>query len=150
MQHRSSSKPRIKGIGRIVLGVRDMDRSRKFYECLLSMDRPTKCEIVRDRRGLCTIEDWHATFGLQLREGFAKSSQPAIEHFCFRTDSEESLRDIHGRATNLGADVTSPQQVNGEWQFFMYDPDGHKIGVYAPITDQCEQVAQELNTNDIA
>jgi len=32
-----------------------------------------------------------------------------------------------------GAEVTVPQCVGDEWQFFMYDPDGHKIGVYAPL-----------------
>ncbi len=122
----------IKGIGRIILGVRDLDRSREFYEGLLSTDRPTRTDVIRERRGLCSIEDCRSTFGLRLREGLAIASRPSIEHFCFRTDSKLALRALHGRAINLGAAVTSPQGVDGEWQFFMYDPDGHKIGVYTP------------------
>lgn len=114
-----------------MLRVRDLDKSRRFYEDLLTSGCEPHIE-ERDRRTL-RVEDGHDLFGLQLRESFYESNRPTIEHFSFRTDSVESLARVRARAIDLGAEVTVLHCVDDEWQFFMYDPDGHKIGVYAPL-----------------
>lgn len=111
--------------------VRDLKKSRQFYEGLLT----SGCEPHVEEREPHTlrVEDWQDQFGLQLRESLYTSNRPTIEHFSFRTESAESLARVREHAIELGADVTVPLRVGDEWQFYMYDPDGHKIGVFAPV-----------------
>jgi catechol 2,3-dioxygenase-like lactoylglutathione lyase family enzyme len=128
MDRSGSAQWRIEGIGRIVLAVRDLERSRQFYASLLA---PTRRDSPEPDRGACEVAEPTGDFGVRLREGLAPVTEPAIEHFYLRADSLAALRRLHARAGELCADVTDLRRVNGEWRFYMYDPDGHKIGVYA-------------------
>jgi catechol 2,3-dioxygenase-like lactoylglutathione lyase family enzyme len=121
----------VRAIGRVRLRVRNLSESRRFYERLMGLtnepDDPSdvRLHLTNDHGN----HPWH--FDLELHQGVSHGTRPSIEHFSFRVSGEEALKALHARAKRMGVESTEPRFVDGEWRFFAYDPDGHKIGVYA-------------------
>jgi catechol 2,3-dioxygenase-like lactoylglutathione lyase family enzyme len=115
-------------IDHLTIGVRDLERSRRFYAAAL------------DPLGFCEIGPWsdeqrEIAFGVKGADDFAISPEyePGGQlHIAFSADSREAVRRFHAAAlaaggTDNGAPGERPEYAPGYYGAFVLDPDGHNV-----------------------
>ena len=114
------------GIGYVMLGVTDMDRSTKFYEQTLG-----RRLVFRAEDSLAFFDGGSIMIGLNT--GLAARRQPVAgaSELVFKVDSVKpawrTLKD-HGVVF-----VTEPRQATDkDWTATFMDPDGHYLTLFGP------------------
>ncbi|MGH7254699.1 MAG: VOC family protein [Nitrospirales bacterium] len=129
------------GLRHLALRVRDVDRSRKFYEQLCGMkivwqpdaenvylssgqDNLALHQVSKDRAG-----------------SLATGERQPLDHFGFIMESPTAVDQMFQRAGQAGTTIIKPpkQHRDGSYSFYMTDPDGNVIQVlYEPnIVKKC-------------
>ena len=80
----------------------------------------------------------HLSAGFGLRPADGGSHQyygVGVEHIAFEVDSNDQVDDAHARAASAGAHIHFPPEHDrdepGYYAFFVFDPDGIRIEVFA-------------------
>jgi catechol 2,3-dioxygenase-like lactoylglutathione lyase family enzyme len=108
------------------LPVRDVDRSRRFYESYFAFDPATAqaysdgTVIVRNAQG----------FDLALHTVESVGSLPPFLHFGFRLPQADEVRALLGRLRADGVEILEHDEEPALVSFKASDPDGHRIEVY--------------------
>jgi catechol 2,3-dioxygenase-like lactoylglutathione lyase family enzyme len=125
----------INGVAHVILTVRDLDRSRPFYEALLPLLGMTR--VVNDRDYLYYVGGRTA---LGLRPAAPEwASEPFVQgrcglhHVCFRARARDDVDAVHGAMSAFGAHVVhAPKEsgwVPGYYSVLLEDPDGIRLEV---------------------
>lgn len=123
----------ISGIDHVVLRVRDLPRSLRFYRevlgCTLEREQP-ELGLTQLRAGRCLIDLVTADGPLGSRRGTLEGPGPNLEHFCLSVAPfEESA--LSQQLTRLGVSVHEPGArygAEGEGRsFYIEDPDGNRV-----------------------
>jgi len=130
-------------IDHVSLGVRDLDRSRRFYDAAL---RPLGLVRILDFEGEeGPGSDWGSApppTGVELT--VTQETEPGLPapgaHLCFRAPDCDAVRRFHTAALAAGGRDDGPPGVrryHGDYfGAFVLDPDGHRIEAvcHAPET----------------
>jgi len=105
------------------LHVRNVDRSKRFYESYFRFRE-------RVRHGNILFLRNTSGFDLALVPDPMPVSFPEWFHFGFRLGSENAVRKLHGRMTSGGVEVEEIEEYDGYVTFDCEDADGYAIEVY--------------------
>jgi catechol 2,3-dioxygenase len=119
-------------IGHVVIKVRDLERSRKFYtevmglDVMMELSQPKICFFAshrRDHHELGCMEVGKDAAGTQAR-------QIGLMHIAFRLTDEEQLRSAYKvlKENNVPINFTVDHIITKS--IYFSDPDGHQIEVY--------------------
>lgn len=119
-------------IAHVVLKVRDLERSRRFYTEVLGMDvmsemsKPRILFLANNRR------DHHEIALLEV--GPQAQSPPAnavgLVHVAFRLRSEEELRAAYRELKERGVRISFTVNHGITKSVYFFDPDGHELELY--------------------
>jgi catechol 2,3-dioxygenase-like lactoylglutathione lyase family enzyme len=115
-------------IDHLTIGVRDLERSRRFYAAALE---PLGFEQI----GPWSDERREIAFGYKGGDDFAISDEyePGGQlHVAFSADSQEAVRGFHAAALAAGGHDNGgpgprPEYTEGYYGAFVLDPDGHNV-----------------------
>ncbi len=120
-------------IGHVQLRVRDLSESVTFYESLLglqcvppvrSSEKVCRCVSPEGRR--------NGAFAIVLVEGLPAGTELAgMDHLCLEVDSNDEVERVYSEAERRGFRATRPRLYDGQFQTFIFDPDGYKVEVAA-------------------
>jgi glyoxylase I family protein len=131
----------VTGLHHIDLTVSDVERSLAFYLGLLG---PLGWEVrVRypSYRGTEEVvylgpPDHTGDLGLRQADGGAHQYYGVgVEHIAFRVETRQQVEEAYARAVSAGAKIHFPVEEDrdepGYWAFFVFDPDGIRVEVFA-------------------
>ena len=115
-------------IDHLTIGVRDLERSRRFYAAALE-------PLGFEQMGPWSDERREIAFGVKGADDFAISPEyePGGQlHIAFSADSREAVDGFHAAAlaagaTDNGAPGERPEYAPGYYGAFVLDPDGHNV-----------------------
>jgi len=119
-------------IAHVVIKVRDLQRSRKFYTEVLGM------QVMKDVSQINAVflsfngQDHHevALFQVGPQAEGPRMNQVGLLHFAFRLRSEEELRAAYQEFKEKGVPVTFTVNHGVTKSVYFHDPDGHELEVY--------------------
>lgn len=117
-------------IDHISIGVRDLERSRRFYAQVLGTIGMTQ---VRDWPGTAVgFGKKYAEFWINARPDLTAPASDNGIHICLRAPSTEAVDAFYAAAMAAGATSDGPPGLRphyniGYYAAFVRDPDGHKI-----------------------
>lgn len=125
----------IRGLRHLALKVRDLARSRTFYEELFGMK--VVWEPDPENVYLSSGVDNLALHQIPLAElaQYKTARAEFLDHLGFIMDSPESVDRLLPRAERFGATIVKPakRHRDGSYSFYMADPDGNIVQVlYEP------------------
>jgi catechol 2,3-dioxygenase len=119
-------------LGHLVIGVRNLERSKKFYRDILGLDLTG--ELVHPPLALfaSNSRDHHEIGCLEMgmdAEG-PRPNQIGVQHIAFRLEREEQLVEAYRRlkAENVPIECTVDHILTHS--IYMNDPDGYMIEIY--------------------
>jgi catechol 2,3-dioxygenase-like lactoylglutathione lyase family enzyme len=111
-------------VNHLHLHVRDLDRSRAFYEDWFGLREHCfhgPILFLRDEQG----------FDLALAPDDSPPQCPGWFHFGFRLDDGDAVRELHQRMSDAGVDVQGPLHDHEDLVAFRcLDPDGYSVEIY--------------------
>ncbi len=124
---------RLLGIGHVELRVRDLEESVRFYEAVLGLTPAYDPFAGRNVvRCVADSDGGLSAFGVVLTRGLPSGLPPAgMDHLSFHVAGREEVDEIHQRALAVNARVTTPRNHDGNYQVYIFDPNGYKIEVAA-------------------
>ena len=139
-----SGRPEVKRIGHVCLRVRDLESSIDFYHSVLRFRESHNASPDGRTRWMVTTADGdRETCEIELSEGRPVSSVSMIGHFSLEAATADAVDGIYFRARAAHARATEPADVGDRRQTFIFDPDGHKIQVFARLEIESDSVAAE-------
>lgn len=122
------------GIDHVYLAVRDLERSRRFYDAVMRVLGYAKLESPV--AGEPHVHYYNRQFGFSLRPARAGTPDhdpyaPGLHHFCFRVVDERAVDRAARELAEAGIAVTAPR-LNLEYApdyyaAFFDDPDGIRL-----------------------
>ena len=122
-------KPR--QLGHVVLRVRDVERSERFYTQVLDLNVTAK---VPDRMVFLSASD-EASHELALMSIGPDAPGPeqnrvGLYHFAWQMDSFDSLKRLYSELKNQGVDVAGIGDHGISIGIYFFDPDGNEIEAF--------------------
>jgi catechol-2,3-dioxygenase len=124
---------KIKKVGHVVLGVRDPQRSIKFYTEALGM------EVMRLRDGNAAFLSFgtqHHDIALFKAPEGAEMGTLGLNHIAFQIEGGEmELRQLYGRLVQHGARVDHTTDHGMTHSVYFFDPDGNRLEIFCEMMD---------------
>jgi catechol 2,3-dioxygenase len=120
---------KIKSLGHVVIRVRDLERSEKFYSEVLGL--PVCAHYLRDglRMVFFTLGDHH-DFAISENKELGDESSSGLDHVAFKIgETFQDLLDAKESMEAHGLD-TMPVDHNVTKSIYISDPDGNGIELY--------------------
>jgi catechol 2,3-dioxygenase len=119
-------------IGHVVIKVRDLERSRRFYTEVLGLEIMKELPQVKMVFLASNRRDHHE---LALAEVGARASAPnpgdvGLSHFAFRLKSIEDLRAAYRELKEHGVPISFTVNHGVTRSVYFLDPDGNQLEVY--------------------
>ena len=126
--------PPLDGIHHVKLPVRDLARSRAWYESRLGYQ--TEAEFVEQGK-LMGIAMRHPNggpeFALRLDPARAEAAA-GFDYFAIGVPSKEAMEDLAARLTSLGEQHAGVHHATLGWILpLLHDPDGHEVRFYTTV-----------------
>ena len=126
--------PQLDGIHHVKLPVRDLARSRAWYESRLGYQ--TEAEFVEQGK-LMGIAMRHPNggpeFALRLDPARAEAAA-GFDYFAIGVPSREAIEDLAARLTSLGEQHAGVHYATIGWILpLLHDPDGHEVRFYTTV-----------------
>jgi catechol 2,3-dioxygenase-like lactoylglutathione lyase family enzyme len=120
------------------LHVRNVDRSKRFYESYFGFRE-------RVRHGNILFLRNASGFDLALVPDRTPLSFPEWFHFGFRLGGARAVRMLHDHMSSKGGQVQDIEEYPGYMTFRCADPDGYGIEVYWEVMNQNREVVMTLS-----
>jgi catechol 2,3-dioxygenase len=127
-------------IGHVVLKVRDLERSKKFYAEVLGLQIMKVEPSIRMAFFASSGRDHHEIAAIEI-DGNAIDSQPnavGLSHVAFRLRDEEHLRAAYAELKRHAVKIISGVNHGVTKSIYFRDPDGNLLEVY------CDGLPEEL------
>ncbi len=132
--------PRVNKVGHVVLNVKDVEESIKFYTDALGMELMSH---NTDRHmAFLSFGTQHHDIALFRAPVGAEQGVLGLNHIAMQIEGgEDELKQLYGRLLNAGAhiDHTTDHQLTRSVYFF--DPDGNRLEIF------CEMMTEEESRN---
>jgi glyoxylase I family protein len=123
------------GIDHVYLAVRDLARSRRFYDGVMRVLGYAQGESVIG--GDPHVHYYNRQFGFSLRPARAQTLHdpyaPGLHHFCFRVVDERAVDRAFGELRALGVGASEPrlypEYSPDYYATFFEDPDGIRLEI---------------------
>ena len=131
----------LKGIGHVLLRVRDMERSKKFYSDILGFQ---VMEEDPEHGGTFMALAGHAhtldLFPVQGPETVMPRTpgRVGVHHVAFVVDGEEALRRAYWSLEEHGVEITRAVDHVSQKSIYFHDPDGNLLEIYAEVPNARE------------
>jgi catechol 2,3-dioxygenase len=120
-------------IGHVVIKVRDLERSRKFYTEILGMQVMKQVPEIGAVFLSFNGRDHHevALFQIGPQAEAPRANQVGLLHFAFRLRSEEDLQTAYQELKAKEVPVTFTVNHGVSKSVYFRDPDGNELEVYS-------------------
>ena len=129
---------RIKRVGHLVLSVRDVERSRRFFEEVLGLP-----VVAQNERGMVffstNVKDNHHMLALMpAKEGAAMPSpdQVGMQHVSFELGSFAELQDAWRALKKHDVPIDHTVYHGITKSIYFYDPDGNRLELYCNVPEE--------------
>lgn len=131
---------RTERIGHVVLKVRDLERSRRFYTEMLGLDVMREVPQIKMVFLASNRRDHHeiALAEVGPRAGAPKQSDAGLAHIAFRLKSEGELRAAYREFKERGVPICFTVDHGVTKSIYFLDPDGNQLEVY------CDNPPEEI------
>jgi catechol 2,3-dioxygenase len=128
----------VKSLGHLVLYVRDLERSRRFYADVLGWreirgDVPVRLPAAAFTSG----RTHHELLLIEVGPDAApipEGRRVGLYHFGLKVgDSDDELREARQRLTEAGVDVVGASDHTVTHSLYILDPDGNEIELYIDV-----------------
>ena len=132
---------RLRRIGHVLLRVRDLERSRRFYTTVLGFE---VMEQDPEHGGLfmALAGDAHTLDLFPVADPSAvqppMSGGLGVQHVAFQVDSEEALRDAYFALVAHGVPIARAVDHVSQKSVYFHDPDGNLLEIYHERPDARE------------
>jgi catechol 2,3-dioxygenase len=140
---------RINKVGHVVLNVRDVDASVKFYSEALGM------EVMRLREGTAAFLSFgtqHHDIALFKAPEGAEMGKLGLNHIAFQiAGGETELRQLYGRLVQHGAKVDFTTDHGATHSVYFFDPDGNRLEIFCEMMDPesgLKHMRESVNLSD--
>jgi catechol 2,3-dioxygenase-like lactoylglutathione lyase family enzyme len=121
-------------IANISVGVRDIDRSKRFYDAVLEPLGYKCLRAAKTLQGYGYGRDSIALWVVQAERPVAADKKSGL-HFCFRAANAAAVDAFHAAALRSGGrdnGAPGPRPIYGPdyYAAFIIDPDGYRIEAY--------------------
>ena len=120
---------RINKVGHVVLNVKDVEASAKFYTEALGM------EVMRLREGNAAFLSFgtqHHDIALFKAPEGAERGQLGLNHIALQIEGGETeLRQLYGRLVQQGAKVDFTTDHGMTHSVYFFDPDGNRLEIFS-------------------
>jgi len=132
-------------IGHVVIKVRNLERSRKFYTEVLGMDVMMDVPEFRGVFLANNRRDHHeiALFEVGPEAAGLQAKQIGLAHIAFRLRSEDELRAAYRELKERNVPISFTVDHGVTKSVYFRDPDGHELEVYCD--NPPEQIAKFSN-----
>ena len=124
---------KINKVGHVVLSVKDVEASVKFYTEALGM------EVMRLREGNAAFLSFgtqHHDIALFKAPEGAEMGKLGLNHIAFQIEGGETeLRQLYGRILQHGAKVDYTTDHGMTHSVYFFDPDGNRLEIFAEVMD---------------
>jgi len=125
--------PRINKVGHVVLNVKDVETSVKFYTEALGM------EVMRLRESSAAFLSFgtqHHDIALFKAPEGAEMGNLGLNHIAFQIEGGEmELRELYGRLVQHGAKVDYTTDHGMTHSVYFFDPDGNRLEIFSEVMD---------------
>jgi len=140
---------RINKVGHVVLNVKDVEASVKFYTEALGM------EVMRLREGTAAFLSFgtqHHDIALFKAPAGAEMGQLGLNHIAFQiAGGEMDLRQLYGRLVQHGTKVDYTTDHGMTHSVYFFDPDGNRLEIFCEMMEPeagRQYMRQGVNLND--
>jgi catechol 2,3-dioxygenase len=130
---KESNMARINKVGHVVLNVKDVDASAKFYTEALGM------EVMRLREGNAAFLSFgtqHHDIALFKAPEGAEMGKLGLNHIAFQIEGGETeLRQLYGRLLHHGTKVDYTTDHGMTHSVYFFDPDGNRLEIFCETMD---------------
>ena len=126
---------KIKRVGHLVLRVRDVARSRRFFEEVMGIP-----VVAQNERGMVFFstdvrDNHHMVAIMPAKEGAAMPTpdQVGMQHVSFELGSFAELQDAYGRLKEKGVPLDHTTFHGVTKSVYFYDPDGNRFEFYCNV-----------------
>lgn len=127
-------------MGHVVLKVRDLERSTRFYTEVLGFRKVA--ELAGRMAFFTATGENHHDIGLMAVGPSAPDPDPAsvgLYHVAIRLEDEDAVRAAYRRLVEAGADVVGASDHGVSRSVYLRDPDGIELELYADVPGWEEQ-----------
>ncbi len=119
-------------IGHVVIKVRDLERSRRFYSEVLGLQVMKDAPQIRACFLASGGRDHHeiALFEVGSQAEDPRPNQVGLMHIAFRLRSEEELRLAYRDLKEKGVPISFTVNHGVSKSIYFRDPDGHELELY--------------------
>jgi len=119
-------------IAHVVLKVRDLQRSRKFYTEVLGMDVMMEAPAIRGVFLANNRRDHHelALIEVGSRAEAPRANAVGLLHVAFRLENEKKLRAAYKELKEKNVPISFTVDHGVTKSVYFRDPDGHELEVY--------------------
>ena len=126
---------RIKRVGHLVLRVKDVERSRRFFEEILGFP-----VVAQNERGMVffstdVTDNHHMLAIMPAKEGAAMPTPDHVgmQHLSFELGSFAELQDAYRLFNEKGVKIEYTTYHGVTKNVYFYDPDGNRFEVYCNV-----------------
>ena len=119
-------------INHVSIGVRDVARSKKFYNAAL---KPLGYKLLSDGETSLGYGDKSVALWVQKSDSPVPADMASGLHFCFDAPSRKSVDGFHKAAMGAGGKDNGPAGLRADYgdnyyAGFVIDPDGYRLEAY--------------------
>ena len=136
---------RPKRIGHVVLSVRDLAESERFYTDVLGF----RVSLKRDNGTFLTCGKIHHDLALfQAPEDAAPAGDLGLNHIAVQIENLDELKEVHRRLKSCGARIDHLTDHGMTKSVYFRDPDGNRIEYFFNTTETAEEGLAMMKASD--
>ncbi|MCY3820926.1 MAG: VOC family protein [Gammaproteobacteria bacterium] len=136
---------RPKRIGHVVLNVRDLAESERFYTDVLGF----RVSLKRDNGTFLTCGKIHHDLALfQAPEDAAPAGDLGLNHIAVQIENLDELKEVHRRLKSCGARIDHLTDHGMTKSVYFRDPDGNRIEYFFNTTETAEEGLAMMKASD--
>ena len=127
--------PRVNKVGHVVLNVKDVDESIKFYTEALGMELMS--HNTERHMAFLSFGSQHHDIAVFKAPVGAEQGVLGLNHIAMQIEGgEEELKQLYGRLLNAGAKIDHLTDHGLSRSVYFFDPDGNRLEIFCETMDE--------------